>query len=187
MLVFRKGNSAPGREFGRTRSLAENATYRGSNKERLFSITTRNAKGVLETHVRGGETWFMRALAGMLVFVGVAFGVYYVYLKRMPVTDEGTAPTQAISLTGVRGDLLQIAQAERGYMALNSGCVSLDELVSSNSLAMAKSGRDGYLYSITCSAQDFTVTARHEPAPAGSPIRYPNLAIDQNMQIAEVP
>ena len=68
----------------------------------------------------------MRSLAGLLVAVAVAFGVYYFYAKRMPVTDEGTAPTQAISLTGVRGDLLQIAQAERGYIALNGNCVRLD-------------------------------------------------------------
>jgi hypothetical protein len=128
----------------------------------------------------------MRSIAGLVVFVGVAFGVYYFYFKRMAVTDEGTAPTQAISLTGVRGDLLQIAQAERGYMALNSNCVGLEELVSSNSLAMAKPGRDGYEYSITCSAQDFRVTARHEAAPAGSTIRYPNLAINQDMQVSEV-
>ncbi|HME11364.1 MAG TPA: hypothetical protein VKF79_00785 [Candidatus Acidoferrum sp.] len=129
----------------------------------------------------------MRGIAGLLVVVGVAFGVYYFYGKHLPVTDQGTAPTQAISLTGVRGDLLQIAQAERGYMALNSNCVSLDELVSSQSLAMAKPGRDGYVYAISCaSGQDFTVTARHEPAPAGSTIRYPNLAIDQSMQVSEV-
>jgi hypothetical protein len=128
----------------------------------------------------------MRSLAGLLVAVAVAFGVYYFYAKRIPVTDEGTAPTQAISLTGVRGDLLQIAQAERGYIALNGNCVSLDELETSNSLAMVKPGRDGYVYSIACSAHDFTVTASHEAAPAGSSIRYPNLAIDQNMQIIEV-
>jgi hypothetical protein len=129
----------------------------------------------------------MRALAGLLVAVALLFGVYQLYLKRMPVSDEGTAPTQAISLTGVRGDLLQIAQAERAYVATNGNCASLEELVSSNTLAMTRSERDGYSYSVTCSGGNFSVTARHAAAAAGSPIRYPNLAIDQNMQIAETP
>jgi len=128
----------------------------------------------------------MRALVGVLVAAAIFFGIYHFYLKKMPATDEGTASTQAISLTGVRGDLLQIAQAERGYIATNGHCAALDELVSSNSLSLSHSERDGYSYSVECSSGDFTATARHAPAPAGSPIRYPNLAIDANMQVHEV-
>jgi hypothetical protein len=111
--------------------------------------------------------------------------VYEYYLKTLPTTDEGTASTQAISLTGVRADLLQIAQAERNYAALNGHCATLDELVSSNSLAMTKVERDGYAYSVECSGGEFTISARHAPAPSGSPIRYPNLTIDQNLQVRE--
>jgi hypothetical protein len=128
----------------------------------------------------------MKALAGLLVAVAVAFGIYYYSLKKMPSTDEGTAPTQAISLTGVRSDLLQIAQAERGNVALNSKCASLDELISSGALTMNKKERDGYTYEVSCSGSDFTVTAEHAPAPAGSPIRYPKLAVDGTMQVQEV-
>jgi hypothetical protein len=128
----------------------------------------------------------MRALVGILVAAAIFFGIYHYYLKKMPTTDEGTAPTQAISLTGVRSDLVQIAQAERGYIATNGHCASLDELVSSNSLSMSRSERDGYTYSVECSSGDFTATARHAPAPAGSPIRYPNLAIDASMQVHEI-
>lgn len=128
----------------------------------------------------------MRALVAILVACALLFGVYEYYFKKMPVTDEGTAPTQAISLTGVRGDLLQIAQAERGYIAQNGHCASLDELISSNSLSMSRPERDGYSYSLACSGGDFSVTARHAPAPAGSPIRYPTLALDQSMEVREV-
>ncbi|HXY25387.1 MAG TPA: hypothetical protein VEI73_12100 [Candidatus Acidoferrum sp.] len=128
----------------------------------------------------------MRPLIGVLVAAAVAFGIYHYYFKAMPVTDQGTAPTQAISLTGVRSDLLQIAQAERTYIASNGHCASLSELISSNTLVVARTERDGYTYSVDCSGSDFTATARHLPAPAGSPIRYPNLAIDANMQVGEV-
>jgi hypothetical protein len=127
----------------------------------------------------------MRALAGVLVVAVVLLGMYYFFMKKMPTTDEGTAPTQAISLTGVRSDLLQIAQAERSYMATNGHCISLGELISSNSLSMSRTERDGYSYSLECSGGDFTATAQHAPAPAGSPIRYPNLAIDATMQVRE--
>ena len=129
----------------------------------------------------------MRALAAILVASAVLFGVYHYYFKKMPPTDEGTAPTQAISLVGVREDLLLIAHAENAYIAQNGHCVSLDELISSNTLAMTHSERDGYTYAIACSASsEFSVTGRHAPAPAGSPIRYPNFAIDQNMEVREV-
>jgi hypothetical protein len=128
----------------------------------------------------------MRALAALLVSVALLFGVYRLYLRRMPTTDPGTTPTQAISLTAVRSDLLQIAQAERAYLATNGRCAPLDELISSGALSMSRTERDGYAYSASCSGNEFTVAAQHPPAPAGSPIRYPNLAIDQTMQIHEV-
>lgn len=128
----------------------------------------------------------MRILVAILVACAAFFGIYHYYLKTMPSTDAGTAPTQAISLTGVRSDLLQIAQAERGYIVENGHCGSLDELISSHSLTMSRNERDGYTYSIECSGGDFTATGRHAAAPAGSPIRYPTLAVDQTMQVREL-
>jgi len=128
----------------------------------------------------------MRALAMVLVAAAILFGVYEFYLKKMPSSDPGTAPTQAISLTSVRGDLLQIAQAERGNIALNSHCVSLDELISAGSLTMNRKERDGYTYQVSCTGTDFQVVAQHAAAPEGSPIRYPTLAIDSTMEIREL-
>jgi hypothetical protein len=129
----------------------------------------------------------MRALAGLLVAAALAFGVYYFYMKKMPRTEEGTAPTQAISLTGVRSDLLQIAQAERADMALNSKCVPLDELISSGSLAVSRRERDGYTYTVNCTGSDFEVVAENPAAATGTEIRYPKLVIDATMQVREVP
>jgi len=128
----------------------------------------------------------MRAIVALLVAAGVIFAIYEFSLKRMPTTDSGTVATQAISLTGVRADLLQIGQAERGYIALNGKCVSLDELISGGSLSMSKPGRDGYAYSVDCSGNDFTVTASHPPAATDSGVRYPQLALDQTLTVHEV-
>jgi len=128
----------------------------------------------------------MRGFVSLLFVVLIIFAVYHAYLKQMPTTNKGTAPTQAISLTGVRMDLLQIGQAERGYIAQNSRCGSLDELIDSQSLTMSRSGRDGYSYSVDCSGTSFSVTASHAPAAPDSPIRYPTLALDQTMQVRAV-
>jgi hypothetical protein len=128
----------------------------------------------------------MRFLVGLLVGAALLFVVYRFYLQRMPTTDEGTAPTQAISLTGVRMDLLQIADAEHGYIATNGRCAPLDELISSHTISMSRTGRDGYNYEISCSGNGFTATARHLPAPAGSPIRYPNFSVDDSLELHEV-
>jgi len=128
----------------------------------------------------------MRGLASLIMVVGIMVGIYHFYLKQMPTTDPGTAPTQAINLTGVRMDLLEIAQSERTFISQNGHCARLDELVSSNALNMLHSGRDGYSYAIDCSGNNFTATGIHPPAPEGSPIRFPTLAIDQTMQVREV-
>lgn len=128
----------------------------------------------------------MKALAAILVAAAAVYAVFHYYFQKMPTTDEGTAPTQAITLTGVRADILQIATAERAFIALNSRCAPLDELASSSDLPVPRAGRDGYTYSMECSGEQFTVSARHQAAPAGSSIRYPNLSVDDNMQVNEI-
>ncbi len=140
----------------------------------------------LATGAKRRQNFSMRGLVTILLGAALVFGIYHFYFKKMPTTDEGTAPTQAISLIGVREDLLLIAHAENNYVSQNGHCVSLDELISSETLAMSHPERDGYRYSIACSGSEFTVTARHAPAAAGSPIRYPNFAIDQAMETREV-
>jgi hypothetical protein len=129
----------------------------------------------------------MKGFVGLLMALLIAGGIYFFYTKRMPTTDAGTAPTQAISLTGVRMDLTQIAQAERTYVASNGHCGSLGDLTSSGTMNLARTERDGYSYEVKCgNGSDFAVIAHHAPAPPDSPIRYPILAIDQNLQVGEV-
>jgi hypothetical protein len=90
-------------------------------------------------------------------------------------------PKEAISLTGVRTDLMQIGQSERSYIALNGKCASLDELVSSNSLTNTSLERDGYSYLVDCSGTDFTIIGQHPEPPNGGP-RYLTLAVDSTLQ-----
>jgi hypothetical protein len=145
------------------------------------------AHAALAAGPSGFHNLVMRPLVGIIVSVGFLFGVYMLYLKRMPSSDPGTASVQAVSLTAIRMDLLQIGQAEKMYIANNSKCASLDELISANSVTMTRPERDGYTYSVDCSSTAFTVTATHPaPPPQGSNFRYPTLMLDQTLQVQEV-
>jgi hypothetical protein len=123
----------------------------------------------------------------LLVVVAVGYFIYQYSLKKLPTSDMGTAATQEITLTGVRADLLQIARAERTYIVMNSKCAGVEELIASDSLRMVEPGRGGYKYEVNClGGAEFRVVARHAPAPEGSSIRYPALAIDSSMQLGEI-
>ena len=127
----------------------------------------------------------MRGLVTVLVVLAVSGVIYHFAIRKMPTAAEGTAPTQAISLTGVQNDLLQIGKAERYYILEHDACGSLEQLTSSGSLLMTRYERDGYTYSVDCSGANFTVRARHAPAPEGASIRYPTFVVDQNMEVRQ--
>ncbi len=128
----------------------------------------------------------MRSIVSLVVVLAIVLGGYYFIFKR--VQTEGTAgsPAQAISLTGVRSDLLSIAQAERTYYGLKGSYASMEELIQSGSLAMTRNSRDGYAYSVDTSAGGFTVTARYTGEP-GKPALpgMPTLAVDQTFEMRE--
>jgi len=81
---------------------------------------------------------------------------------------------------------LQIAKAEHSSIGVDGHCMTMDELLASGSMSLSRPERDGYSYTVECSGSDFTVTARHAPAPADSGFRYPTMMIDQSMQAREV-
>ncbi len=56
-------------------------------------------------------------------------------LRRRP---GATNPQGAINITGVKSDLISIASAERRYFASEGKYVSLDELISTNSITVAR-------------------------------------------------
>jgi hypothetical protein len=129
----------------------------------------------------------MKIFVSLLVTASFLMGIYLLYLKKIPTAAEGTVATQAISITGVRMDLLQIAKAEHNSIGVDGHCMTMDELLASGSMSMSRPERDGYTYTVECSGNDFTATAHHAPAPAGSAFRYPTMVIDQSMQVRELP
>ena len=127
----------------------------------------------------GENESIVRGLVSLVLVLAIAFGIYYVYVRRVQPAGSG-APAQAIVTTGVQNDLLRIAQAERMYFAEHGNYADLDTLTTSGALSMARPEREGYTYSVDTSAEGFTATARRPGAD------YPAYAIDQTMRIRPV-
>ncbi|MGA8221947.1 MAG: hypothetical protein WB780_09870 [Candidatus Acidiferrales bacterium] len=125
----------------------------------------------------------MGRVVGLLVVMVIAGLIYKFYFAKLQSEGAGT-PTQAISVVGVKNDLLQIAQAERIYQAEHSTYGTLEELVSGGGLSISKSGRDGYTYEVEASTESFRVTAQ---CPAATSPGCTNFAVDQNMEVKAAP
>ena len=128
----------------------------------------------------------MRSILSLLVVLVIAFGMFFLYTKKMSPGGRSDSPSESISSTGIKTDLLSIAQAERIFYAQNGRYAPLPELTSSGALTIPRNGRDGYTYSVETSDAGFTVTARFTPSDgASSAPRRPKLVIDQSMEIRE--
>jgi hypothetical protein len=122
-----------------------------------------------------------RLFSFMGIVIVMAVGLYiYARQSRSSSGAAGVSnPTAAINITGVRSDLMTIAQAERGYFALEGKYASLDELISSRSLSVARQ-RPPYSYDIEASGSGFRVIAtRSGDDTSGAPSQ---LSVDENMQ-----
>ena len=126
----------------------------------------------------------MRSLVGLLVVLAIGYFVYRGFvMQQLPKEDGGGSPVSAISTTGVKNDLIAIANAERAWFAEHGSYASLSDLTSSGAMTMTRTSRDGYTYSVDAQAGGFTVTARYS-----GPISPPpsNFVIDQSMQVRAV-
>ncbi len=128
----------------------------------------------------------MRSLGGLVGLLAVALiaGLVYKYYLSQPVGPGTATPVEAIDITGVKNDLVAIAQAERMYQAEHGSYASLDELTTSGAMTMKRSGRSGYTYEAETSDQGFRVIAR---CPAATAPGCSSYAIDQSMEVRTAP
>jgi hypothetical protein len=122
-----------------------------------------------------------RVLGFLSLLAAVAIGMYlYAHDAQSSSAAAGVNnPKAAIDITGVRTDLLTIAQAERGYFALQGKYASLDELIASRSMSVARQ-RQPYTYDVETSGSGFRVVAtRSGDDASGLPSQ---LSVDENMQ-----
>ena len=124
----------------------------------------------------------MGRLFGFISLMLVMAAGMYIYSRQAQSSSAAAGannPRAAVNITGVKSDLITIAQAERGYFALEGKYASLDELISSHSMAVARQ-RLPYTYEIETSGSGFRVIAtRNGDDASGTPSQ---LSVDQDMQ-----
>jgi hypothetical protein len=126
-------------------------------------------------------------VGSLLVTGALGVGMYMYFLKQASLS-KGMVVTQEISVTGVKTDLMSIAQAERMYYAQNGSYADLATLSSSGTMNIARTSRGGYTYSVDTSATGFTATATYtapplEMPPGVAPPRFPTITVDQTMDV----
>ncbi len=159
-----------------------------ARNDRQFHDWARLSAGYLACATTGRDNFItMRILLSLFLTAALGLGTYYIYLKHASPGGPGTLPTDVISTTGVEMDLNGIAQAERNYNAQNGSYATMDELLSSGALTVAKPGRNGYTYTLDAATTGFTVTAKWSPAnPQQASLHYPTFVVDQTMQIRQI-
>ena len=118
----------------------------------------------------------------ILVVLGVGMYIYTRQAQSSSAVAGVNSPKAAVNITGVRSDLMTIAQAERGYFALEGKYASLDELISSKSLTIQRE-RPPYNYEVEVSGNSFRVVATRSGPDDGSGAPA-QLSMDDNMQLS---
>ena len=119
----------------------------------------------------------MRALGFIVVILAVAIGGYlYMRQAQSVTTAVGSNPNTAIEVTGVRNDLLALANAERRYFATNNKYASLDELRSNGDIPIPT--RPNYSYSAQATNTGFKIVAVYSGPDPKAPKR---ITIDETM------
>jgi hypothetical protein len=119
-------------------------------------------------------------MIGILIALGVGA---YLYTHQGGGPEQGAAVTRTtIDIAGVKSDLLVLANAQRGQLALEGRYATLDELVSKGSISMSRTSRPPYTYSAEVSGgTSFRIVATYNGPPnTGAPKR---ISIDETMQI----
>lgn len=123
----------------------------------------------------------MARIFGFLAMViAMAIGLYLYARQTQGISESvpGGTLQSTPNISGVKNDLIVIANAERAYMAQQSRYASLEELVAVQYSAIPR-GRPPYSYSVEVSEAGFRViAARSQP---GGPSQ---LSIDETMQIS---
>ena len=101
-----------------------------------------------------------RVLGFLGTIITMAIGMY-IYSQQVKTLTPGTGngnPEEVAVITGVKGDLIGIANAERGYLASQGKYASLDELISGNFITI-KGERPPYIYDVETTSGSFRATA----------------------------
>jgi hypothetical protein len=114
---------------------------------------------------------------GTIVTMAIAMYIYSLQLKTLTPGAGNGHPEEVATITGVKNDLIGIANAERGYLASQGKYASLEELISGEYISI-KGERPPYIYDVETSAGSFRATATR--TTKGAPAQ---LWITETMQV----
>ena len=120
-----------------------------------------------------------RVLGFVGTVVTMAIGMY-IYSLQVKTLNPGAGtgdPQEVTVITGVKNDLIGIANAERGYLASQGKYASLDDLISGNYITI-KGERPPYIYNVETTSGSFRATATR--TTKGAPAQ---LWINETMQV----
>lgn len=126
----------------------------------------------------------MMGLIGLVIALGIGMFIFrsqFATTSGGGITQGTNNPRAAADLTGVKNDLVAMANAERQFMALNGRYASLEELKDGGHMYVDPRGRLGYSYSAEIGDRSFTITASY----SGPAMGMPTLSIDEMMQITQ--
>ena len=115
----------------------------------------------------------------ILIVVGIGM---YIYSKQATsiAPGAGVSPKQAIDVTGVKNDLIAIAQGERRHQATTGTYASLEDLQSNGDINMKSDHRGNYSYSVDFDGgSSFRIVATNTDTSLGGPT---SMWIDQTME-----
>jgi hypothetical protein len=97
-------------------------------------------------------------LIGTLVTLAVGMYIYSLQVKTLQPASAAGPGEETATITGVKMDLIGIANAERGYMATEGKYASMDDLTSGGYLTI-RHERPPYIYDVTMTPGGFSATA----------------------------
>jgi hypothetical protein len=121
----------------------------------------------------------MRVLGflGTVITVAIGMYIYSLQIKTLQPSVGSGNSGEVATITGVKNDLIGIANAERTYLASQGKYGSLDELISGNYVTV-KGERPPYIYEVEINSNGFRATATR--TTKGAPAQ---LWITDNMQV----
>jgi len=114
---------------------------------------------------------------GTVVTLAIGMYIYSLQVKSIDPSASGANVKDVAVISGVKNDLINIANAERGYRASEGKYGSLGELTAGRYITI-RDGRPPYVYSVDVSSSGFRATATR--TTQGSPAQ---LWISEDMQI----
>src|SRR5271156_1023987 len=95
---------------------------------------------------------------GTIITMAIGMYIYSLQVKTLTPGAGSGGPEDFATITGVKNDLVGIANAERGYLATQGKYASLEELISGNYITI-KGERPQYIYDVELTSSSFRATA----------------------------